>query len=107
MSREAVLGFLSLYRDGELSLNFERADPHGVNTAYSAAMATMFAAWLIAFVGGDSATLTELDRLSDELLLPLNADPNNAQTEEGDRRVSRPRRSEDKTPNRITSAALR
>lgn len=84
----SILAFLSVDRDGELGLNFDPPDPHGVNTAYATAMATMFAAWQIAFAGGDSATLTELDRLSDELLLPLSADPDDAQTQKSDQRVS-------------------
>lgn len=71
----SVLGFLSVDKDGQLGLNFNPPDPHGANTAYATAMATMFASWQIAFVGGDKATLAELDRLSDELLLPLNGDP--------------------------------
>lgn len=74
----AVLGFLTAGPNGGLALNWDPPDPHGANTAYAAAMATMFASWQIAFLGGDTVTLDELDKLSDKLLLPLNADPSNA-----------------------------
>jgi len=81
----AILGFLSVDASDEFGLNFDPPDPHSVNTAYAAAMATMFAAWQIAFLTSDSATLSELDQISDELLLPLNADPRNASSTESDR----------------------
>lgn len=77
----AVLGFLAADADGRLALNWDPPDPHGVNTAYATAMATMFASWQISFVGDDTATMAELRRLSGELLLPLNADPSNAVTQ--------------------------
>lgn len=74
----AVLGFVAAGADGELALNWDPADPHQANTTYAAAMAAMFASWVIACVGGDSAALAELDQLSDKLQLPLYADPSNA-----------------------------
>jgi len=49
-------------------------DPHGVNTTYVAAMAAMFAAWLIEDLIVGKPGMLRLDQQSDQLLLPINVE---------------------------------
>ncbi len=72
VTSETVNAFLDVGSDQKLTILSEAIDPNERQTARFTAMAAMFAAWLIESLRIDSPGLAELNRLSDELLLPLN-----------------------------------
>lgn len=71
VTSSSTTGFLILV-DGEMRLLPRPEDPHGANTLYIAAMASMFAAWLLEELTIDKSGLSRLDNQSDELKLPWN-----------------------------------
>lgn len=72
VSGETVTAFMTTNDEGGLGILSEAIDPHERQTAHYTAMAAMFASWLLESLRVQSSKLEELDRLSDELGLPLN-----------------------------------
>ena len=80
VTSSSMTGFLRL--DGaEMTLNPAPADPHGANTTYIAAMAAMFAAWLVEDLIVGKPGMARLDRQSDDLQLPINVERSSAEAE--------------------------
>lgn len=73
VTSSSTTGFVHLDGD-EMTLVPAPADPHGVNTTYIAAMAAMFAAWLVEDLIVGKPGMPRLDQQSDELLLPINVE---------------------------------
>ena len=67
-----VTAFLDLNDEKQFMIRSEAADPYEHQTVHFTAMATMFASWVLESLRVDTPGLAELDRLSDELALPLN-----------------------------------
>jgi hypothetical protein len=72
VSGETVTSFMGVNDEGGLGILSEAVDPHERQTAHYTAMAAMFASWLLESLRVESSDLEQLDRLSDELRLPLN-----------------------------------
>lgn len=69
---ETATAFLDLDDEKQFIILSEATDPYERQTAHFTAMATMFASWVLESLRFDTPGLAELDRLSDELALPLN-----------------------------------
>lgn len=72
VTSETVTAFLDLDDENQFVLLSEAPDPNERQTVHFTAMATMFSSWLLEFLRVGKPDLAELDRLSDELVLPLN-----------------------------------
>ena len=73
VTSSSTTGFVRIDGD-EMTLVPVPDDPHGVNTTYVAAMAAMFAAWLIEDLIVGKPGMLRLDQQSDQLLLPINVE---------------------------------
>jgi len=73
VTSSSTTGFLRM-EGGEMKILPTPDDPHGANTPYIAAMAAMFAAWLVEDLIVGKPGLERLDQQSDELLLPINVE---------------------------------
>ncbi|MBN9201600.1 MAG: hypothetical protein ABS61_05620 [Microbacterium sp. SCN 70-18] len=71
VTSDTVAAFLDLDDDKQFTVLSEAIDPNIRQTAHFTAMAAMFASWVLATLQVDGTGLTELDRRSDELALPL------------------------------------
>ncbi|WP_043595341.1 hypothetical protein [Frigoribacterium sp. MEB024] len=72
VTSETVTAFMDINGAGQFDLLSEADDPYPTQTVQYTAMATMFASWVLESLRVDTPGLAELDRLSDELTLPLN-----------------------------------
>jgi hypothetical protein len=72
VTSETVTAFMDINEEGQLDLLSEADDPYPTQTVQYTAMATMFASWVLESLRTGTPGLAELDRLSDELILPLN-----------------------------------
>lgn len=72
VTSDTVTAFLALDDDKQFTILSEATDPHERQTVHFTAIATMFASWVLESLRVETPGLEELDRLSDELALPLN-----------------------------------
>jgi len=72
VTSETVTAFFDLDDEKQFVILSEATDPHERQTAHFTAMATMFSAWILESLQVGTPGLAELDRLSDDLALPLN-----------------------------------
>ena len=70
VTHAASLDFLD-HIDGEYHIKYEQDDPWEYQTAYVLAVSCMLVSWLIARLTDDEEELAYLDRMSDELILPM------------------------------------
>lgn len=72
VTSETATAFLRLGSDKEFILLTEANDPNELLTVHHTAMAAMFVSWVLESLRLGTPGLAELDRLSNELKLPLN-----------------------------------
>lgn len=72
VTSETVTAFLDLDEEKNFTVLSEAIDPDERQTAHFTAMSAMFASWVLESLRVDPTSLSNLDRLSDELALPLN-----------------------------------
>ena len=72
VTSETATAFLRLDDEDQFTVLSEATDPNERLTVHFTAMATMFASWVLESLQIGTPGLAELDRLSEELALPLN-----------------------------------
>ncbi|MEJ1815925.1 hypothetical protein [Clavibacter michiganensis] len=81
VTSETVTAFLGLDEDQAFILKSDATDSDATKTAYFTAMAAMFASWVIESLTIGTPCMAELERLSDELLLPLSIESETTRAE--------------------------